>query len=526
MMLSSAAMTRLAVVPLIAALRLLYRRIYHQRCNASEDSSPTTLDPTNWDDMRANAHALLDAAIDKMKSANEGRVWNPVPDEFKSMLNVPIPTSGISHDELRGRLQSLLPYGSGNTHPRFFGWVQGSGCPGGVLAEMVGSAMNVNAGGRDHAAIYVERQVLSWCREMLGFPPEAGGLLVSGTSLATILALKTARDRALGFAASRKYGLCSANGHGALVGYAAEGTHSCVTRAFDVLGLGSDSLRMVPVTDQYMMDVTKLAAMIEEDRRAGRRPFVLVGTAGSVNVGAVDDLNALADLATAQKLWFHVDGAFGAVAVLSPEAKPLLAGLERASSVAFDFHKWLHVGYEAGCILIRDPREHLEAFHERPDYLSPKTRGLGAGDWWPCDYGIELSRGFRALKVWAHFLEHGTQKLGAAISANLAQAKYLAELVDASPELSRVAPVTLQIVCFRYVPPNTALSLEALASLNDEIVLELQEQGIAAPSTTKIQGHTAIRVNLTNHRTRTEDIRLLVDATVRIGRELSAKSSR
>ena len=299
----------------------------------------------------------------------------------------------------------------------------------------------------------------------------------------------------------------------------AEGGHSCITRAFDLLGLGSDALRLVPVLADFRMDLGQLATMVEADRAAGLLPFLVVGTAGSVNVGAIDDLDGLATFAEAHGLWFHVDGAFGAPAVLSERVRPQLRGMERASSLAFDFHKWLHVNYDCGCVLVRERDAQLRAFSERPDYLVGSERGLAAGSPWPMDYGPELSRGFRALKVWSHFLEHGTAKLAAAITRNVEHAQYLAAAVDATEGMERLAPASLQIVVFRYVPRRAAADLDAL---NRDLVVELQERGIAAPSTTRIQGQLAIRVSITNHRTRFEDLDLLVAEAGRIGAELAA----
>lgn len=314
-------------------------------------TSPTTLDPTDWSSLRASAHALLDASFDKMENAKEGRVWTPPPDSLKQELQESLPVDGMDVDQVSARLKALLPYGVGNTHPRFFGWVHGSGSPSGVLAEMVAVAMNANCGGRDHAAIYVEKQVLSWCRSIMGFPADCGGLLVSGTSMATIVALKAARDLALDAATSRKQGLIDAQkARGRLVGYAASGTHSCVAQAFDVLGMGTEALRLVPVKADFTMDAVQLDEMIRADVAAGLTPFVIVGTAGSVNVGAIDDLSALADLADVHGVWLHVDGAFGACGVLCDEVRPRLSGMERASSLAFDFHKWMHVNYDCGYV--------------------------------------------------------------------------------------------------------------------------------------------------------------------------------
>jgi aromatic-L-amino-acid decarboxylase len=240
-----------------------------------------------------------------------------------------------------------------------------------------------------------------------------------------------------------------------------------------------------------------------------------VGSAGSVNDGALDDLETLADIARAAQLWLHIDGAFG---VLSDRLRPRLTGLQRADSLAFDFHKWLHVNCDAGFILMRSEEHHHRAFSERPEYLKGAERGLAAGNPWPVEYGPELSRGFRALKVWAQLAEHGTTKLGALITQNCEQAAYLSELVGAHRQMAVVAPVTMNICCFRYQPEGSAAA--AIDALNDEIVVQLQIQGIAAPSTTMVHGRTAIRVNITNHRTMRADLALLVQEVHRIGQSL------
>lgn len=468
----------------------------------------TSLDPSDWEAFHNDAHGLLDAAIDQMKTAREGRVWTPLPDEMKSSLTSPIPNKPAATNEIADRLSALLPYGVGNTHPRFFGWVHGSGNPGGVMADIVAAAMNANLGGRDHGAIYVERQVIDWARQMMGFPEGSSGLITSGTSMGTIVALKVARDKRLNFA-SRSRGV---NGAG-LVGYTSEQAHSCIARAFDMLGLGSDALRKIPVNSDFRMDLSVLKTRVKADRAAGLTPFAVIGTAGSVNVGAIDDLSAIADIAAAENLWFHVDGAFGATGILSDHVRPMLKGMERADSLAFDFHKWLHVNYAAGCVLVRDSAAHLRTFSERPEYLTGAERGLAAGAPWPVDYGPELSRGFIALKIWAHLLEHGTEKLGCSITENCKQARLLASLIDKHPELILLAPVNLNIVCFSFGHSDAR---------NEEIVLQLQEKGLAVPSTTTINGQLAIRVNITNHRTTDADMQFLIDQVISIGVGLSA----
>jgi len=474
------------------------------------DDPHAGLDPQDWPAFRETAHALLDAAMDKMQAAREGRVWTPFPPEMKAAFDQPLPETGQDEEALAAQFAALLPYGAGNTHPRFFGWVHGSGTPQNLLAEITASAINANAGGRDHGAIYVERQVIRWCRELFGFPETASGLIVSGTSLATVIALKVARDVRLEFA-SRKGGLANAR----LVGYASAEAHACNPRAFDILGLGSDALRRIPVNDRYEMDTAALRAAISADRAAGLQPFLLIGTAGTVNTGATDPLTELTDIAAAENLWFHVDGAFGALGSLVPELAARFAAIARADSLAFDFHKWLHVNYDAGCVLVRDEAHHRHAFTDRPDYLKAATRGLAAGNPWPVEYGPELSRGFRALKVWSQIAGFGTQRLGAAIAKNCQQAAYLEEKVAADPRFELMAPVALNICCFRYI--GAGLGGAALDALNEEIVIRLQELGIAAPSTTRLKGATVIRVNLTNHRTQTADLDLLLAEIAGLG---------
>lgn len=488
----------------------------HSATQVPNAAAEQTLDPCDWVSFRARAHQMLDAAISKMETYRDGPVWSAPTPELKAQYVAPLPRQGLGPEKVLSHLNALLPYGVGNTHPRFFGWVHGSGTPGNLIADIAAAALNANLGGRDHGAMYVEKQVVNWCRELFEFPATASGLVVSGTSVATIIALKTARDRCFEFT-SRKTGL-QQSGLGQLVGYTSVQTHSCVARAFDILGLGSDALRKIAVNERFEIDTSALQNAIDEDRAAGLRPFLIVGTAGAVNVGAIDDLETLADIAQTERLWLHIDGAFGALGVLCDQLRPRLSGIKRADSLAFDFHKWLHVNYDAGFILMRSEELHRRAFSERPEYLKGSERGLAAGNPWPVEYGPELSRGFRALKVWTQLAEHGTDKLGALIAQNCEQAAYLKTLVDAHPRMEVVAPVAMNICCFCYLAPN--LDAQAVDRLNDEIVVQLQIQGLAAPSTTQVGGRNAIRVNITNHRTTRADLAVLIDEVHRLGQSL------
>ena len=476
-----------------------------------------TLDPADWSVFRAQAHRMLDAAVDRMADYRSGPVWSAFPAALQASYRAPLPIEGIGPQATQAQMAALLPYGVGNTHPRFFGWVHGSGTPSNLMADITAAALNANLGGRDHGAMYVEKQVVNWCRELFEFPATSSGLIVSGTSIATLIALKAARDRCFDFS-SRTAGLQKTE-RGQLVGYTSAQTHSCVARAFDILGLGSDALRKIAVNERFEINTDALQAAIAQDRAAGLTPFLIVGTAGAVNVGAIDDLETLADIAQREDLWLHIDGAFGALGVLSERLRPRLTGLKRADSLAFDFHKWLHVNYDAGFILMRSEALHRRAFSERPEYLKGAERGLAAGNPWPVEYGPELSRGFRALKVWAQLAEHGTAKLGALITQNCEQAAYLGDLVSAHPCMAVVAPVAMNICCFRYARRPTWRG-RGTDALNDEIVVQLQIQGIAAPSTTLVNGRTAIRVNITNHRTSRADLDLLVAEVHRIAQSL------
>ena len=473
-----------------------------------------SLDPDDWSEFRKLSHAMLDAALDHIQGVGDRPVWTSVPDEVKRALAEPPPMKPQGTRKVCEDLTRLvLPYATGNTHPRFFGWVHGAGTPGAIIAETVAAAMNSNLGGRDHGAIYVERQVIDWCRKLFGFPETASGLVVSGTSIATMIALTTARFHKVDYDVRRR-GVQPSMGK--LVGYASSEAHSCMARTFDLMGLGMDALRSVPADEAYRMDIDALRRAIADDIDAGKTPFCVMGSAATVNTGSIDDLAAIAEVCQEFDLWFHVDGAFGAIPALSDALRPRLKGIELADSIAFDFHKWMHVQYDAGFVLIRQEELHREAFTLRREYLTAAPRGLAAGNPWFCEYGPELSRGFRALKIWFALKEHGIEAIAKKVEDNCRQATYLGELVEAHLDLELLAPVALNIVCFRFF--TSSRDADELNDINAEIVMDLQEKGIAAPSTTKLADTLAIRVNITNHRTKRSDLDLLVDAVVEAGR--------
>lgn len=473
------------------------------------------LDPADWERFRLAAHRALDDALDYLQDVRERPVWQPVPEAIKEALRAPMPHDGAPFEEVYGQFtREILPYATGNIHPRFWGWVNGAGTPGGAIADLLAAIMNPNVGGRDHGAVYVERQVIGWFRDLFGWPQTTSGLLVMGTSAANLIAVLVARTKALGHAV-REQGLEQQTR--ALVGYASAATHACVRKAFENAGIGSSHLRVLPVDALHRVDPRVAAEAIARDRAAGLQPFLLVGNAGTVDVGAIDPLEELAELAHNENMWFHVDGAFGATAYLSERLRPKLRGIELADSIAFDFHKWLHVPYDAGCVLVRDGEMHRATFASEGPYITRMKRGLAAGEPWFTDYGPDLSRGFRALKVWFTMKEHGAKGLAHAIERNCEQARHLETKLKHDDLFELVAPVELQIVCFR--PRIGVFSEEQLDRLTDESVIRLQESGIAAISSTTVEGRRAMRVCITNHRTNESDLDLMLHELRHIVRE-------
>jgi aromatic-L-amino-acid decarboxylase len=476
-----------------------------------------TLDPSDWKSFRSEAHRMLEDILDYVENIKERPVWQPIPDHVRSQFRSELPEKPSDlarvHEEF---MRYILPFSSGNVHPGFMGWVHGAGTPIGILAEMMAAGLNANLGGRDHIPVEVERQIVRWMQSIFGFPEGASGLFVTGTSMANLTGILIARDAELGFEV-RCAGVSSSSKR--LVAYASVAAHSCIAKALDIAGLGSDALRLIAVDRSYRIDLNALQMAIEADRRAGLTPFLVVGTAGTVDTGAIDNLEALASLSRSERLWFHVDGACGALAILAPELAPKLRGIESADSLAFDFHKWGQVPYDAGFILVRDGVLHRKTFAASAPYLRRESRGLAAGVNWPCDYGPDLSRGFRALKTWFTLKVLGTEALGAAIAKTCVLARYLERKIDETPELELLAPVELNVVCFRY-------RTEEAQRINSRIVIELQESGAVAPSTTSIDGKLAIRAAIVNHRTSTREIDVLVEKSVAIGRALGAAAAR
>ncbi|WP_192258821.1 pyridoxal phosphate-dependent decarboxylase family protein [Mesorhizobium caraganae] len=486
----------------------------------SAASTEETLDPSDWADVQVLSHRIVDDAVAYLRDVRQRPVWQEMPGDVRDFFTASLPQSPTPLADIYGDVvDKVMPYPMGNIHPRFWSWYMGSSNFTGALGDFLAAIQGSNLGGGNHAAALMDGQVVDWCKQMMGMPASASGTLVSGGSMANIIGLTVARNTKAGIDV-REHGVSAIEKP--LRFYGSDQIHSCHRKGMEALGLGNRALRRIASDASLRIDIAALRAAIAEDRAAGFKPACIVGNAGTVNTGAIDDLQALAKLAHEEDMWFHVDGCIGALIAIAPENAHRVAGIEWADSIALDPHKWLHAPFEAGCALVRDASAHRKTFAVTPEYLESTPRGLASGQWLH-DYGLQTSRGFKALKVWMALREHGVEKFGRLIDQNIAQGHYLANLIEAEPVLELTAPTSINIVCFRYRAEG--LDGERAKALNTEIMLRLQEERIAAISDTTVQGRHCLRVAINNHRTRREDLDLLVAETVRIGKDIDAAAA-
>ena len=474
-----------------------------------------TLDPKDWTDTRALAHRVVDDAVTHLSTVRERPVWQPMPQVVRDSFHAPLPMGPMPLDRVYHEMrQNLIPYAMGNIHPRFWAWYMGASSFTGALGDFLAAIDGSNLGGGDTAAVATDRQVVAWLREMMGFPSTASGTLTSGGSMANMVGLMVARNAMAGVDV-RVEGITALPRE--MRFYTSDQAHTAHQKALEILGLGSKSLRLVACDEAFRMNMAALETAIAEDRAAGLRPVCVIAAAGTTNTGAIDDLKAIGTLCKRENLWFHIDGCIGALIKIAPINRGLVDGLEQADSLALDPHKWMHTPFEAGCALVRDAKLHRATLALHGEYLEEKPRGVAAGEFL-ADYSFELSRGFKALKIWMSLKEQGVEKFGRLIDQNIAQGAYLTKLIAAEPKLELMAPTSINIVCFRYRP--TRGDEATVKAINTEIMLRLQEAGTAVFSDTTLRSHHCLRIAINNHRTTRADLELLIAEVRRTGTAL------
>ncbi len=472
-------------------------------------------------EIRRVGYQVVDLIAAHLTQLPQRQVWQPYPAEQADALPpTPAPQEGQEADALLAEFaRQVAPYPFGNGHPRFYAWVNSPPTTIGIFAEALAAAMNPSCAGGNHAAVYLEREVIGWFKQLFDFPEEAMGLLVSGGSMATLTALAAARHTRAGHDV-RAGGL--QQGGPRLVVYRSEQGHSCIQKAVELLGIGAANLRTIPVDAAYRIRVEALETAIQADLAAGQRPIAVVASAGTVNTGAIDPLQEIAALCRRYKLWLHVDGAYGAVAALTEEYKGALAPLALADSLALDPHKWLSIPYEAGLVLVRSGQDLRDTFSLVPEYLRIEGDARGVqGPPWFSEYGFQQTRGFRALKVWMSLKYYGLVGYTRAIEHDIALARHLARRVEDSPDLELAAPQSLSIVCFRYAPAHLHGDEERLNALNRRLLERVQLSGRAFLAGTTLGARFVLRACIVNYRATRADIDHLIEAVLETGRELA-----
>jgi len=486
--------------------------------------APPPVDDLDWDPERARRFTDAAASMFGEYLARLRDLPVALPegeDEVRAAVAIPVPDEPMADEDVLAYLREMaFRWSMYPGHPRFLAYITGAGTVPGVAADLLASGLNQNLGGwrLSPAATEIELHLTRWFAEQFGLPSGAGGLFVSGGAVANFVALKVARDRMAGLAV-RQQGV-AASGPAAL--YASTEVHVVTDRAADMLGLGMDAVRKVPVDEGLRMRVDALRGAIARDRAAGVRPLAVVATAGTVATGAVDPLEEIADLCAEDGLWMHVDAAYGGPAVLADDLRPMFAGIERAHSIAFDPHKWMYTPHSGGCVLVRDLFWLVDSFGAAPSYVhedKERTKhGLDLGM-----FGPQFSRGFQALKVWVSLLAHGRQAYGRRISHDARLARYLGDLVRSRPDFELACPVGLSITCFRYVPPDLPQGPDRepyLDRLNERVMTEIQLNGRVFYSNAVLDGRFVLRSCLVNFRTEARDMDAVVDVTAEIGAKL------
>ena len=479
------------------------------------------LDPEDWDAFEQQLKLIAQNTVHHLKHIREQPVWTRPTTQARAAFRQPAPQKGIgvknAYEEFN---QNILPHITGNIHPRFWGWVVGSGAP----ASMVGDWLAAFANGAptlfDDSCLLTELQVIDWLKELLQLEMSASGILTTGASEATLIALTVARYAALG-PDIKNSGVFSLRQ--TPVFYVSDQTHDCARKAIEILGFGRDHIRTIKTDDAFQMDCRVLAEKLQADLDQNRKPIAVIATLGTVNTGAIDDIRKISAICRAHDVWLHVDAAFGAWASLSTEHRNLRDGLAGADSVVVDLHKWMFQCYDLGCAFVRDGELHKAALSTSADYIAPIKGSLTDSDEHLSTRAIQLSRGFKALKLWFSLKSEGIASFAAAIEENLRLARYLVERIEAIDSLEILAPAPLHIVNCRYV--GALMDPDKINHLNTAILQRLHMSGFAIPSSTVLNGKFAIRICISNHRTRQSDLDEFIDQFIAIGKDVEAELS-
>jgi len=499
----------------------------------ASDLDADSLDP-DPEEFRELGYRVVDMMADHYDGVREVDTFpDTTPPEVSAVFDEPLPEAGQNASEVLDEWHERVYPNAGHPgSPRWYGYVMGSGTPMGALADALASAVNMNAGAWLGApsATEIERQCLRWLAEMIGYHPDGGGVLTSGGTMANHTALYTALQHATEFEA-RETGLRGTDEAGRFTLYeSAHEHHSSVERVAEMIGIGTDAIRYVPCADDYRMDPEALDRMLVEDRAAGKTPFCVIAYVGSINVSAVDPLEAIADVCADHDVWMHADGACGAVGAILPEKADRYAGIDRADSVTLDPHKWLSIPYSCGCVLFRDRADQARAFSMHADYLDFTDDETYHGTTFGF-LGPEMSRPFRGLKLWMNLKHRGVEGYRRQLRRNCECAEHLHDRVVAAEDFQAVQEPNLFIYSFRYLPadlqdadPDRRAAVDEYADwLNQRIADDLRLTGEAFVTTTEVDGRTVQRMSICSHRTREEDVDRTFDALREHGDRIDAE---